>query len=307
MEAQWADPSRRRIVPVADPDDDRLAAYKDLKDAATRRRQRRAGEVVVEGKVAVRHLLRTPLELCSLLVDDHQFEAAAWLVEAFAERQVPVYVAPRPVVAATVGFRLHRGIVAVARRPSDADPADLLAAAVGAPSAGGGRPLLAVLEGLNDHENIGSLFRNAAAFGVGAVLADPTCADPLSRRSVRVSSGHALSIPFARLAPWPAALAQVRAAGFAVVALSPGRSGKGQGPVPEPLDRLAARPGPVAVLLGAEGPGLSSSALAAADVVATIPMAPSVDSLNVATAAAVAFHRLSGRACAGAERPGPGD
>jgi tRNA G18 (ribose-2'-O)-methylase SpoU len=144
-----------------------------------------------------------------------------------------------------------------------------------------------VLEGLNDHENLGALFRNAAAFGVDAVLADPTTADPLYRRSVRVSLGHVLRVPWTRLPDWPDGLASLKAEGFVLVALTPSADA-------EPIAALAADPpARVALLLGAEGPGLSGAALAAADRRVRIPIAEGVDSLNVATAAAIAFHRLA--------------
>jgi tRNA G18 (ribose-2'-O)-methylase SpoU len=198
-------------------------------------------------------------------------------------------------VAGTVGFALHRGVVAVAERPLPADPGRLLADVAGTSAPGRGPALIAVLEGLNDHENIGALFRNAAAFGVAGVLLDPTCADPLYRRSIRVSVGHVLHIPFARLNPWPAGLDQVRAAGFVVAALAP-RPGV-HGAVPAvTLAQLKAGSGHrvgVALLLGAEGPGLTEAALAESDVVVPIPIVDKVDSLNVATAAAVAFHALA--------------
>ncbi|HVM63626.1 MAG TPA: RNA methyltransferase, partial [Acidimicrobiales bacterium] len=202
-------------------------------------------------------------------------------------------------VAGTVGFDLHRGVVALGRRPSPPSPDRLLAAAAGSPARAGGPPLVAVLEGLNDHENIGALFRNAAAFGVAGIVLDPTCADPLYRRSIRVSMGHVLHLPFARLEPWPAGLDQVRAAGFVVAALSPrpafvgGRRAVGLGALGQRACRSGA-PGGIALLLGAEGPGLSDGALAAADAVVSIPMAHGVDSLNVATAAAIAFYALTG-------------
>jgi tRNA G18 (ribose-2'-O)-methylase SpoU len=158
--------------------------------------------------------------------------------------------------------------------------------------------MVVVLEGLNDHENIGSLFRNAAAFGVAGVLLDPTCADPLYRRSVRVSVGHVLHMPFARLAPWPTGLHLVRDAGFVIAALTP-RPAAGIPAVS--LAGLRAgmsgsdRPAGVALLVGAEGPGLTEAALSVSDVVVSIPIAERVDSLNVATAAAIAFHELAGR------------
>jgi tRNA G18 (ribose-2'-O)-methylase SpoU len=199
-------------------------------------------------------------------------------------------------VMATVGFSLHRGVVAVARRPTARSAGLVLTDALGRPSAGG-PPLVAVLEGLNDHENIGALFRNAAAFGVAGVLLDPTCADPLYRRSVRVSVGHVLRVPFARVESWPDALIQVASAGFLVAALAPHRSGPSdlaRCSLSELAQQVAGSPSrPVALLLGAEGPGLSENALQCSDVVVSIPMASKVDSLNVATAAAVAFQRLS--------------
>jgi tRNA G18 (ribose-2'-O)-methylase SpoU len=143
---------------------------------------------------------------------------------------------------------------------------------------------VAVLEAISDLENLGSIFRNAAAFGIDGVVLDPRCADPFARRSIRVSMGHVLVVPWARAAAWPGALADLRAAGFTVAALTPGAGAI-------PIGTLAA--GRTALLLGTEGDGLSDRALAAADVRVRIPMAPGVDSLNVAAASAVAFHRVA--------------
>lgn len=286
------------IVQVEDPGDDRLEDYRALNDPAGRRgREEREAIFVVEGRLAVAELLRSPYEVRSLLVDDHQAAAAAGLVEGVQAAGAPVYVGTREVVAATVGFDLHRGVVAVARRPAPADPGQLLEGALGVRGGREGRPLLAVLEGLNDHENLGAIFRNAAAFGVAGVLLDPTCADPLYRRSVRVSLGHVLSVPFARLTPWPGSLGELRAAGVAVAALAPAHAARRvrEEAVTGDLAAFARRvAGPVAVVLGAEGAGLSNGALSAADEVVSIPMAAGVDSLNVATAAAIAFYELCG-------------
>jgi tRNA G18 (ribose-2'-O)-methylase SpoU len=295
--------TRGPLIEVGDPDDDRLADYRELNDPAARRRLDHERAVfMVEGRVAVERLLTSSYEVLSLLIDDHQATAVADLVEGVRDQGAPVFVGSREVVAATVGFALHRGVVAAARRPIDADPVSTLATAVQTPSLGGGPPLVAILDGLNDHENIGALFRNAAAFGVGAVLLDPTSADPLYRRAVRVSVGHVLHVPYARLDPWPGALDQVRASGFTVVGLAPEQDGSD--PRHTPLDRLpeavaersvsTAGAAPVALLLGAEGPGLSAEARRGCDLLASIPMADGVDSLNVATAAAVAFAALSG-------------
>jgi len=288
-QADW----RGALVEVDDPADPRLAAYRDLNDPARRRRvEADASIFVVEGRLAVERLLASGYAVRSLLVDDHQVSSGGSLVGAVRAGGAPVFVGTRDVVAATVGFALHRGVVAVADRPAPVDAGALLARVV---HGAGDPPLVAVLEGLNDHENVGALFRNAAAFGVSGVLLDPTCADPLYRRSVRVSMGHVLHVPFARLAPWPAGLDRVRAAGFVVAALAP-HPAPGAGPLLSLAglrDRRTEGGAGVALLLGAEGPGLSEEALAAADAVVAIPMADGVDSLNVATAAAVALHALA--------------
>jgi tRNA G18 (ribose-2'-O)-methylase SpoU len=288
------------LVAVDDPNDPRLDVYRDLNDPAGRTRLVADRPVfVVEGRLAVDRLLTSEYTVRSLLVDDHQVTAASDLVAATRARGAPVFVGTRAMVAGTVGFALHRGVVAVAHRPPPAGTGKLLADAAGSSAPGGTSPLVAVLEGLNDHENIGALFRNAAAFGVAGVLLDPTCADPLYRRSIRVSVGHVLHMPFARLVPWPTGLRQVRAAGFVVAALAP-RPPADSGVPAVGLAELRAwmsssdRPVGVALLLGAEGPGLTDTALAASDVVVPIPMADRVDSLNVATTAAVAFHALAG-------------
>ena len=287
-----------RQVEVDDLDDPRLAEYRDLNDPAARRRlEAELAVIVVEGRVSVRQLLDTGHRIRSMLVDDHQVSLAADLVDAVRARGAPVFVVPRQRMSSLVGFRLHRGVVAVADRPPDADPDQVLADAARHPGLRGGPTVVAVLEGLNDPENVGALFRNAAALGVAGVLLDPTCADPLYRRAIRVSVGHALHLPFARLDPWPEGLARVRSAGFVVCALSPhpqGRDPVGLHDLRSRLDARSAEAVRVALLVGAEGPGLSVPALAAADEVVAIPMAPGADSLNVATAAAIAFDRLSG-------------
>jgi len=259
-------------TPVDDAADPRLAEYAGLNDPAGRRRtEARGGFFIVEGALAIERLLALGTwPVRSVLVTP---KMAARLPTHGLE--APVYVAAPEVLEQVVGFDLHRGAVASVTRPPPRDPAELVA----------GTRLVAVLEGVNDHENLGALFRNAAAFGVEAMLLDPTTADPLYRRSVRVSMGHVLAVPFARLPSLPDGLAVLRAAGLTTVALTPA------GPVPlRSLD--PAELGPAAVLLGAEGPGLSPAVLDAADCRVHIPMQPGVDSLNVATAAAIAWHHL---------------
>ncbi|HEY1831042.1 MAG TPA: RNA methyltransferase [Acidimicrobiales bacterium] len=288
------------LIVVDDPADPRLELYRHLKDPAARPDLGTEPSIfVVEGKLTVERLLTSSYRIRSLLVDDHQVTASSDLVTATRARGVPVYVGSRGTVAETVGFDLHRGVVAVAERPSPLSAGRLLADVLEIPGDPDSFPVVAILEGLNDHENIGALFRNAAAFGVAGVLLDPSSADPLYRRSIRVSVGHVLHLPFARLTPWPSGLQQARDVGFLIAAMTPRPAVTAGLPVLHLAalkDRLS---GPnrcqgLALLLGAEGRGLTPEAIAASDVVASIPMAEGVDSLNVATAAAVAFHAVSG-------------
>jgi tRNA G18 (ribose-2'-O)-methylase SpoU len=260
------------LTPVDDPADPRVDDFRDLA-AADRRPDRPGGRglVVAEGVVVVQRLLRSPYPVRSLLGVPRRIDE---LADDLAGLDVPAFTADADVMARVVGFHLNRGVLAVADRAAPPDVPALLRTA----------RLVAVPEGVNDHENLGALFRNAAAFGVDAVLLGPRCADPLYRRSVRVSMGHVLRVPFAELpGPWPDALGALRDAGLETVALTPAG--------PDGPDGLRGRR--VAFLLGAEGPGLSAEALAAADRRVRIPMAAGVDSLNVATAAAVAFHRAT--------------
>ena len=175
-------------------------------------------------------------------------------------------------MAEVVGFHLNRGVLAAAARPAPLAVSDVLKDA----------KTVVVLEGVNDHENLGSMFRNAAGLGVDAVLFGKGCADPLYRRSVRVSMGHVLRVPFAHVPKWPHDLDELRGNGFQLISLTPN---------PEAVTLAEAMTGEkVALLLGAEGPGLTEHAMRATDIRAKIPMAPGTDSLNVATAAAMAFY-----------------
>jgi tRNA G18 (ribose-2'-O)-methylase SpoU len=287
------------LVEVADLDDPRLDLYRDLNDPASRiRRDTDQSVFVVEGRLAVSRLLTSRYTVRSLLVDDHQVVSASDLVATTRARGATIFVGSRALVAGTVGFALHRGVVAVANRPSPTGAASLLNDAAGTSDPERASPIVAIIEGLNDHQNIGALFRNAAAFGVSGVLLDPTCADPLYRRSIRVSVGHVLHLPFARVEPWPTGLHQVRAAGFVIAALTPRPAAGSKTPVVslaelKALMSASGHPVGLALLFGAEGSGLTDAALAASDVVVNIPMTDGVDSLNVATAAAVAFHALA--------------
>jgi tRNA G18 (ribose-2'-O)-methylase SpoU len=256
-------------------DDPRVADYVGLSDPELRTRvESDGGFFIAEGPLVVRTLLSTPRRVRSVLVTPAQFDA---LADVLGTVDAPVYVVEPALMHETVGFDLHRGAVASADRyalPSVGEAVD-------------GARRVAVLERVNDHENLGALFRNAAAFGVDAVLLCPQCSDPLYRRAVRVSIGHVLTVPWARATPWPDALDELAALGFTRLALTPARDAT-------PIERFTARPDQrIALLLGAEGPGLTSAAIARADERVRITMAGGVDSLNVAVAAAIAFHHFA--------------
>ena len=219
----------------------------------------------------LRRALRAGYRPRSFLVDDRRLGQLADLGGA------PVYAASQEVLRRTTGFNVHRGVLASFHRRPLPEAARVLAAA---------RRVL-VCEDVNNHTNLGAVFRGAAALGMDGVLLSPSCADPLYRRSVRVSMGEVFAVPYATLRPWPAALAQVRDAGFSVLALTPA-------PGAVAIQRLdAAHRARPALLLGAEGAGLSAAALSAADQRVAIPMRRGVDSLNVAAAAAVACWELA--------------
>jgi tRNA G18 (ribose-2'-O)-methylase SpoU len=273
MSTQAAKIGRVDATPVENAGDPRIADYVDLSDPELRRHVEEAeGFFIAEGPVVIRTLLATSHRVRSVLVTPHQRAALADVLELV---DAPVYVVAPDVMRQTVGFDLHRGAVAAA----DRYPLPTLEAVVD------GARRIALLERVNDHENLGALFRNAAAFGIDAVLLCPQCSDPLYRRSVRVSTGHVLTVPWTRAAPWPSAVDRVRDLGFTVLALTPR-------PDAVPIDQILGT-GRIAVLLGAEGPGLSAGAQAAASALVRIPMAQGVDSLNVAVAAAVAFAHLA--------------
>lgn len=254
-----------------DPADARLDAYRDLRSAE---RFVREGLVIAEGPTVVRTLLTAPrFRTRSVLVTPGQRERLRDVLDAAPA----VFVAPDAVIARVAGFGFHRGAVALGERAAPATLDVLLA---------GGPRLLVACEGLTQADNVGAVFRNARAFGAGGVLLSPGCCDPLYRKAVRTSAGAALHVPFARASSWPGDLERLRAAGLRVVALSPR-------PDARALDAVRPR-GPLVLLVGAEGSGLSEAACAMADDTVRIPMAPGVDSLNVATAAGIALWAFAG-------------
>lgn len=263
------------VVVVEDLDDARLADYRHLREPNTRARvERNAGIFTVEGWLSLEALAGSPYPVRSALVAVQHAARA----ESIVDPAVPIYAIPESALEQVTGVHFHRGVVGVAERPAPLAPEAVLA---------GARRVL-VLEGVNDYENLGSLFRNASAFGVDAVLLDPTTADPLYRRTTRVSLGHVLRVPFARVEreAWPGILGELRHAGTAVLALTPAVDAAPLGSIANQL------PDHVAVLVGAEGPGLTSDAMAWADHRVRIPMTPGTDSVNVATAAAIALAAL---------------
>ncbi|MGH7418767.1 MAG: TrmH family RNA methyltransferase, partial [Candidatus Rokuibacteriota bacterium] len=248
---------------VTDVEDRRLADYRDLRDTDHRRR----GLFVVEGRFAVRQLLRSPrFATRSVLTTEPMLEGLADLL-APAPGGPPVLLAPHALIRQVVGFQFHRGCVAMGERGAPISVATLIEAA--------GPRLILVLEALVDPENVGAVFRNALAFGADAVLLSPGCGDPLARKAIRVSSGGTLHVAFTLVDPWPEGLVQLSAAGYEIVALAP-----------DGVEDLAAighsRPVPprLTLLLGNEGHGLSGSARAFACLTVRIAMAPGVDSLN---------------------------
>jgi len=263
------------VIPVRDLRDPALALYAHLTDAALLGEH---GVFVAEGRLVVERVLNdSRFVVRSLLVNAAALEALRPVLQALPDT-VLVYLAATSQFEALTGFNLHRGCLALVERPADAGWRDAVQ--------GCGR--VVVLEGVTNADNVGSVFRNAAAFGAGAVLLDPACCDPFYRKAVRTSMGTVLRMPVARLRPWPAALLDLRDAGFQIAALTPGAPSVALADFASASASLR-----VALLVGTEGPGLSAAALALADVRVRIPMASGVDSLNLSVAAAVVLARLA--------------
>jgi tRNA G18 (ribose-2'-O)-methylase SpoU len=261
------------VIDIDDPDDARLDNFRDL-NSIDRRPDLPSGKglVIAEGVLVVQRMLASPFTPLAFLGTDRRL---AELEADLAGNPAPYYRASAEVMAAAVGFHLNRGVLGAARREPERSVVDVV----------DGARTVAVLEGVNDHENLGSIFRNAAGLDVDAVVFGSGCADPLYRRAVRVSMGHALLVPFARAVDWPAELKALQQGGFRLLAMTPGADAK---TLPEAM--AAVHGERVAILVGAEGPGLSYAAMKASDVRVRIPMSRGTDSLNVATAAALAFY-----------------
>ncbi len=260
------------LTPVAldGPEDPRAADYVGLTDGVRRMKHRpEDGFFIAEGDQVVRRAAAAGFPVRSVLVSPQRLAALSPEITAM---ECPVYVAPYAMLEALTGFHVHRGILASFGRLPTPAPELLLATA---------RRVL-VLEAMNNHTNLGAVFRSAAGLGMDAVLLSPTCCDPLYRRAVRVSMGEVFNVPYAWLDDWPGALAQLGATGWRTLALTPD-------PSATRLEDVAlAGTDRVALLLGAEGPGLTPEALGGPVEQVRIAMAPGVDSLNVGAAAAVA-------------------
>lgn len=262
------------LVPISDLSDPRLDDYARLTDVALRRAQEPAGGLyLAESAKVIARALAAGHRPRSVLLQESWLDQVRPLV---AEYQIPVFVGEPALLEELTGYHLHRGAIAAMHRPQLLPVAEVLGAA----------RRVVVIEDVVDHTNVGAIFRAVAGLGADAVLVTPRCADPLYRRSVRVSMGTVLQVPWTRLPDWPGGAQLLRDAGFHLAALA-------LAPDAVALDEFAATAvDRIALLVGAEGDGLSRAALDQADTVVTIPMRHGVDSLNVASAAAVALWAL---------------
>lgn len=267
-----------QITEIADASDPRLADYTGLRDVALRRTlEAERGLFIAEGEKVLRRALAAGHVPRSFLMSPRWLPSLGDLLEAAG--RVPCYVVDESVLEQVTGFHVHRGALASLHRRSLPTPAELLS----------GVSRVVVLEDVVDHTNVGAIFRSAAALGAEAAVLAPRCADPLYRRAVKVSMGAVFALPYARLDDWYATPELLRHHGFTTLALTPAA---------DAVDVSAVtRSARTALLVGAEGDGLSDHWLRRADLRMRIPMAPGVDSLNVAAATAVACWALWGWCC----------
>ena len=263
-----------RIVRITDLSDDSLDDYSRLTDVALRRIVEPAGGLyIAESTKVIARAIAAGHRPRSVLLQEQ------WLPDVesiLGDFDIPVFVGSAALLEQLTGYNLHRGALAAMHRPPLASVETIVT----------GARRIVVLEDIVDHTNVGAIFRSVAGLGADAVLVTPRCADPLYRRSVRVSMGTVLQVPWTRLPDWPGAASLVRDAGFHLAALA-------LAPDAISLDSFAASaPERVALLLGTEGDGLSRAAMQSADTIVTIPMMHGVDSLNVASASAVALYAL---------------
>jgi len=258
------------VIPLASLDDPRLADYRLLADPTALARR---GLFVAEGRLVVRRLLTLPrFHVRSVLVTAPAAAALAGVLDA----TIPAFIVDQSLMNAVTGFNMHRGCLAIAERPAIPTLPDGLSNQM--------RRVL-VLEGVNNPDNIGGLFRSAAAFAVDLVVIGPRCNDPLYRKAVRTSMAATLQVPYVDAGAWPAALHALRAAGFHLIALTPAADAR-------PLADCRPDAPRIALLAGAEGDGLTAEAMAAADERVRIPTADAVDSLNITSAVSIALYHF---------------
>ena len=275
------------LIPVQTLSDPRLAPYASMRDAELAQRAdpldaaAHQGLFIAEGELVLRRLIASPFPVQSVLTTPTRLDTLRDALDGLPA-ETPIFLADLPVLSQIVGFNMHRGVLAIGSRARPLILSDLLART---------GPLI-VLEDLTNHDNLGGVFRNAAALGGPgvSVAISPRCADPLYRKSVRVSMGTALCVPFARLTSWPDPLTEIRTAGLDVWGLSPDPEA-----VPIREAQTQAKGRRVALVLGSEGPGLTDAARRTCSRLVRIPMNkadPTVDSLNVAMALGIALHCL---------------
>lgn len=265
------------VIPVDDPHDARVAAFRDIRERDLTGRQ---GLFVAEGEVVLRVLASTA-SLCrpvAALIAEKRIAALADVLQALPP-EIPVWSAPQPVLDRVAGFHLHRGILALGEKPASRPLNDLLAGLCDG-------AVVVVACGIGNHDNMGGIFRAAAAFGAAAVLLDDRCCDPFYRKAIRVSVGAVLRTPMSTGREAGEMVEGLKAAGFRVLAMTPSSQ--------IPL-HLAPRGGRTAIMLGAEGPGLPMDLLGRCETIG-IPMSGGFDSLNVATAGAIALHHFTRQA-----------
>lgn len=258
------------VIRIDSFDDPRLADYRKVSDAELLRRRNR---FVAEGRLVVGRVLEAGNRVESMLVNNASLKALERSMSRLPH-EIPIYVCNTNGFTAITGFNLHRGCLALVERPAIRSLADVLREA----------ELLLVLEAVTDADNVGSAFRNAAAFGASVALSE-ACCDPLYRKAIRTSMGSVFRTPYARLSNWPDDLAALKAERFTIVALTPRQ---------DAIDlATCARRQRMALLVGSEGPGLTPAAEAMADVCVRIPIRDEIDSLNLATATGIALHHFA--------------
>jgi tRNA G18 (ribose-2'-O)-methylase SpoU len=271
---------RMAVIRIDDPTDERIADYTRLTDVALRAKHEPAkGLYIAESSEVIRRAVEAGHRARSMLMADKWLASMTDVIDELEQGEpgrLPVFVADADTLRSITGFHLHRGALAAMHRPPPRPVAEVIADA----------RRIVILEDIVDHTNVGAIFRSVAALGADAVLVSPRCADPLYRRSVRVSMGTVFQIPWTRLESWPGDLDILREAGFVVAALALEADAIS-------LDTFSASaPERLALILGAEGDGLTRAAIQSADVVVRVAMSGGVDSLNVAAASAVALWAL---------------